>query len=262
MAAAAARVVEGSTAVPAADIDRSVIATVKSGAIKQPTIISHIDLTTPFKTVSQWTLVVAQDNAPPPPDSNDGNPVAVCLVKALAPDCSGFAMPFHLLDGRVVFGGSGGSLPMLFLKTCGERSGDGDCGISTGLYVYDRRADQFVPVFSNVTGHNENQATRFVESGPLRGAVIVDDPTADAPFTYWIEVYRPGPSGHYVRVLRYRGHTGYGDGNNLAVADSEMPEILRRLGLWRPGDPLPLPLFFEGAECPHRVMRKGEEWCS
>ena len=104
MAAAAARVVEGSTAVPAADIDRSVIATVKSGAIKQPTIISHIDLTTPFKTVSQWTLVVAQDNAPPPPDSNDGNPVAVCLVKALAPDCSGFAMPFHLLDGRVVFG--------------------------------------------------------------------------------------------------------------------------------------------------------------
>jgi len=48
-------------------------------------------------------------------------------------------------------------------------------------------------------------------------------------------------SEQYGRILRYRGLTGYSDGNPLAVADSEMPEILRRLGLWQPGEPLPVP---------------------
>lgn len=80
-----------------------------------------------------------------------------------------------------------------------------------------------------LTGRNNNQETRFVERGPLQGNVIVDYPTQDAPYTYWIEVYNAGESSQYVQILRYRGRTGYGDGNPLAVADSEMPEILRRL---------------------------------
>jgi hypothetical protein len=115
-------------------------------------------------------------------------------------------------------------------------------------------------VFVNFTGRNNNEDARFVESGPLQGDVIVDDPTENAPYTYWIEVYRAGDSGQYGRILRYRGLTGYSDGNPLAVADSEMPEILRRLGLWQPGDPLPVPAHLPQG-CSHLFMRHGEEWC-
>jgi hypothetical protein len=46
----------------------------------------------------------------------------------------------------------------------------------------------------------------------------------------------------------------------MAVIDSEMPEILRHLGLWHPGDPLPVPSHLpEG--CKHLVLRHQEEWC-
>jgi hypothetical protein len=61
-------------------------------------------------------------------------------------------------------------------------------------------------------------------------------------------------------VLRYRGDTGYGDGNPLAVIDSEMPETLRRLGLWKTGDPLPVSPRLSGG-CTRLVMRKSVEWC-
>lgn len=138
------------------------------------------------------------------------------------------------------------------------RSSNGNCGVATALYGYDQRADHFYHAFLNVTGRNNNQSTRFVESGPLRGDVIVDEPTADAPYTYWIEVYRAGALGRYVRVLRYRGHTGYGDGNPMAVVDSEMPEILRRLGLWHPGDPFPDGLLL----CSYTVLPTGEVKCN
>ena len=111
-----------------------------------------------------------------------------------------------------------------------------------------------------LTGRNNNQATRFVESGPLQGDVIVDNPTENAPYTYWIEVYRAEDSGQYDRILRYRGLTHYGDGNPLAVADSEMPEILHRLGLWQTGDPLPVPALLP-QNCRHLFMRNSEEWC-
>ena len=269
----------GSTTVPMVGLDHSVIATLQSRGVKQPIVISHLDLTRAFETVSPWTLVIAEDKQPPPEDEQasevDHGPITVCFVNVLVPDCSQtfypdvtgtfrwFDTPFEVFDRKVVYAGTGNSMPRLLLKFCGARSGDGNCTQATALYQYDRRANHFHRVFLNLLqGSNENQAAHFVDSGPLRGGVIVDYPTADAPYTYWIEVYRPGPSERYVRVLRYRGHTGYGDGNNLSVADSEMPEILRRLGLWRPGDALPPPLFSSGGECPHRVMRKGEEWCS
>jgi hypothetical protein len=90
--------------------------------------------------------------------------------------------------------------------------------------------------------------------------VIVDNPTENAPYTYWIEVYRAGDSAQYGRILRYRGLTGYSDGNPLAVTDSEMPEILHRLGSWKPGDPLPVPAHLPKG-CHDLFMRHGEEWC-
>ena len=64
----------------------------------------------------------------------------------------------------------------------------------------------------------------------------------------------------YSRTLKYRGHTGYNDGNPLAVIDSEMPETLRQLGLWKTGDALPVPPLMPGG-CTRLVMRKGVEWC-
>jgi hypothetical protein len=170
--------------------------------------------------------------------------------------------PYHLFASNIVYGGPTKTRPFLFVEVCGAgaMSGDGDCGIATALYTYDKDNDRFTRVFLNLTGRNNNQATRFVESGPLQGDVIVDNPTEDAPYSYWIEVYRAGSSGQYGRILRYRGFTGYSDGNPLAVADSEMPEILYRLGLWKPGDPLPLPAHLPQG-CSHLFMRRGEEWC-
>jgi hypothetical protein len=46
---------------------------------------------------------------------------------------------------------------------CGAEGVDGDCRVATALYRYDRVADRFVRVFFNLTGRNNNQATRFVE---------------------------------------------------------------------------------------------------
>jgi len=274
-----AQVATSPTKVAMAELDATVIARLTSLGLKQPVITAHLDLTEPFGTVSKWTLVIAQDKQPPPQDEQasevDHGPVTVCFVKDLVPECSEsfyphvtgdfrwFDTPFDVFDSRVVHAGAANTVPMLLLKLCGFPSGDGNCHQVMALYRYNRSGNSFRRVFLNLLdGSNMNEGTRFVESGPLRGDVIVDDPAGDAPYTYWIEVYRPGPSGRYVRVLHYRGRTGYGDGNSLAVADSEMPEILRRLGLWKAGDPLPVPMF-SGAyqQCYHPVMRKREEWC-
>jgi hypothetical protein len=253
-------------------VDRSVVAALSRQGVTKPSIVSHIDLTEPFGTVTQWTFVVVQDGGQPAEDFEDHGPIFLCLVKATSPDCAlhlyqqvrsempWFDTPYHLFAGGVVYAKQNKTAPMLLLKVCGAVSGDGDFGIATALYEYDKATDRFLRVFLNLTGRNNNQATRFVEGGPLQGDVIVDNPTENAPFTYWIEVYRAGDSGKYGRILRYRGLAGYSDGNPLAVADSEMPEILRCLGLWKPGDPLPVPPHLPKG-CRDLFMRHGEEWC-
>lgn len=266
---------ETSRVVPAAQIDQSVIAVLVDHGFQGLRVISHIDLTMSFKATSQWTLVVVEDDNPSPQQLatvEDHGPVIVCMVKVITPNCSGkfyrpvasegssFDRPFHLLSDKVVFASRGESRPLLLVKLCGAEGANGDCAIATALYKYDKRADSFLRVFLNVTGRNNNQDTRFVERGSLQGDVIVDYPTDHAPYTYWIEVYGPGKLGGYVRILHYRGRTGYGDGNPLSVADSEMPEILRRLGLWRPGDSLPVPTRLPSG-CNHLSMHNGEEWC-
>lgn len=261
-------------AIPGEEIDRSVITALSHQGVAKPKVLSHIDLTEPFGTVAQWTFVVVQDGGRPPTELEDHGPIFVCLVKASSPDCAlrfyqqvrndmpWADTPYHLFASNIVYGGENKTRPYLFVKVCGAgaESGDGDCAIATALYMYDKGTDQFTRVFLNRTERNNNQDTRFVESGPLQGDVIVDDPTENAPYTYWIEVYRAGNSGQYDRILRYRAHTGYSDGNPLAVADSEMPEILRRLGLWQPGDALPVPAHLPKG-CRDLFMRKGEEWC-
>jgi len=238
-------------AIPGEEVDRSVIAALSHQGITKPKVVFHIDLTEPFGTATQWTFVVVQDGGQLIDDFEDHGQILLCLVKAAVPDCAQhlyqqtgsdmpeFDRPFHFFAGTVVYANQNKSNPVLFLKVCGTAGGNGNCAIATALYMYDKGADRFIRVFLNHTGRNNNEATRFVESGPLQGDVIVDYPTENAPYTYWIEVYRAGDSGQYGRILRYRGVTSYSNGNPLAVADSEMPEILRRMGLWQPGDPLP-----------------------
>lgn len=237
-------------------------------------VIQRLDLTEPFRTRSQWTLIVAKQ-----PDNESsatngfGDPMGAiyfCFVKQEDPDCSHEIFrtadkysrdPFYqVFSADVVHAGPEKTLPLLRTKTCGTGGVTGNCGVTTYLLTYDQSADRFRAVFSNVQGRNNNEETRFIESGPLLGHVIVVYPTDNAPFTYFVEIYKQSPGGQYAQVFKYRGATGYADGNILAVIDSQMPETLRRLGLWKEGDPLPLPPRLPRG-CATLVLRKGLAWC-
>lgn len=259
----------------AVKVDRAVVAKLSKAGVQDPKVIADVDLTGPFRTVSSWRLVVARENGPPPPQVasvEEHGPLTVCFVKGVTPHCAvgfswkiagehtWFTTAYHLLTNRVVYAERSHRKPLLILRLCGALNAYANCGTATALYRYDRRSDRFVREFLNTKGRDNNHATRFVERGPLRGDVIVDYPTAHTPYRYWIEVYKAGKSGRYARILRYRGHTGYADGNVLEVPDSEMPEILRHLGLWHRGDPLPVPAH-RPPGCTHPVMRDQEEWC-
>jgi hypothetical protein len=267
--------------VSSAEIDQAVIATLASSDGIHANVIAHVDLTEPFHTTTQWTLVVAKqpDEESPDRDGVDRPKVAVwiCFVERAEPDCSAEPLleqfrerhvsfergekPFYeLVANDVVYSGPGRTRPLLQIQTCTMRGANGSCGAATFLFTYNRQVNRFQVVFFTIVGTNNNQAIRFVESGPLRGDVIVAYPTSDAPFAYFVEVYERHADAAYARVLRYRGRTGYADGNRLAVIDSEMPETLRRLGLWKTGDAVPVPPTMPPG-CTRLIMRKGVAWC-
>jgi hypothetical protein len=149
--------------------------------------------------------------------------------------------------------------PLLLARTSSEYSaGDGEQVQYTQLFTFRRTSDRFEAIFARAILRNNNQEVRFVEMGPLRGDVVVAEPTENAPFGYWITVNRLTSSYRYQQILRYRSATRYGDDNPLAVIDSEMPNIQQRLGLWRLGRPLPLP----AKGCPKPRLVKMELWCS
>jgi len=262
----------GAADLPNGPSNHAIADALRSKGAKDPEVISRFDLTKEFGTASTWTLAVVRDNVPEDPDWEDHGPIYVCFLKERSPACLDGAgspaptdvnpdrIPFDLLDVRIVQASSDGQNPRLLVKTCTEPSGDGDCRIDTTLYAYDKATDRFDSVFHNATAHNQNQLTRFIENGPIRGDVIATYPTTDAPYTYWVEVYRQRGGREYAQILRYRGKTEYGDGNPLAVVDSEMPETLRRLDLWKDGEPLPVPARTP-AGCTTLFMRKGVEWC-
>ncbi len=244
-------------------------------------VITHLDLTEPFQTKPRWSLVVAKQPDDQSSDRNGGDAprglASICFLRNGQPDCSpelflrkyrdqrlGFETspgPFYEISASdIVFSAPGNTLPLLRIKTCTIGGATGNCGVSTFLINYDRNADKFFTVFFKQVGRNNNEEVRFVEQGPLLGSVIVTYPTSNAPFGYYVEVYQRPSGGQYAEVLRYRSNTRYGDGNPLAVIDSEMPETLRRLGLWKPGDPLPVPPKMPRG-CNRLVLRKGVEWC-
>lgn len=251
------------------DIMQNVISSLPKSKGQSANIVARLDLTRPFETRTQWTLVAAilpgSHFSGAAPGPVDGGALAQCFVDKLTPHCSygtpkndfdWFLTPIELYSARVVFRGANSTRPLLMITRGSAHGGDGSHAIFTDLFAYDRRLNEIRSVFSNVTGSNNNQKTRFIEEGPLCGDVVVDEPTSSAPFGYWISVYAWNAKSRYSLALRYRSATHYGDGNHLAVIDSEMAGIMRRMGLWRPGDPLPaLP------GCSHPSLLHGEEWC-
>src|ERR1700677_1538211 len=187
-------------------IDQAVISRLSAQFGINSKVIAHLDLTRTFQTKSRWSLVVAkQPDEESSVEDGGGNrigAVSLCFVENDEPDCSeemflakyreekvSFVSgepTFHeLLASDVVFSGPGRTLPLLKIKSCMNRGANGNCGVSTFLFAYDRKADRFRVVFFNMTGRNNNEETRLIENGPLLGSVIVAYPTSDAPFTYF-----------------------------------------------------------------------------
>ena len=239
-----------------------------------PTRLLDLDLTRAFQTRSPWRFTADQGSPVADPigeeDSVPG-PVRLCLRHAGSPICdptlsndmrkSGprddFSDAHALLDAKVVHprGPTGGAL--LIVKTGSVRSGDGDQLVLVQALAYRRDQDRFERVYRLATGRNNNQDIRYVDAGPLRGDIISVEPTENAPFGFWVRVDALTPAYTYRQVLRYRSATHYNDGDALAVIDSEMPNIQRRLGVWRPGMPLPLPV----KRCPKPHLIAMQLWC-
>jgi hypothetical protein len=225
-----------------AKIDQAVVSELSSMHGSTSRIIGHIDLTKPFQSKTPWALVIGKEPDEEGTEGPLGDPigaVSICFVNNEPADCSerlltdhmgqnisrvqGERLFYEFLNSAVLYSGLKKTQPLLMIRTCTMPGANGNCGVSTFLFDYDRNADRFYNVFFNVTGRNNNQETRFIESGPLIGDIIVADPASSAPFTYWLEIYTRNGSGRYELLLRYRGKTGYADGNPLAVIDSEMP---------------------------------------
>ena len=237
-------------------------------------VLSSIELSRPFAARPGWRFTATQGPASADPlgDGTDIAPGAIRLCvtpdagRTCRPDLdtllasSGqedlFSQPHFLDDVRIVHPRP--DLPLLLVRVASIHSGDGDQRVATVALAYDRASDVFVPSYRRQTGRNNDQEIRYVETGPLQGAIVAVEPTGDAPFGFWIAISRIGPDDRYAQVLRYRSATPYGDGNPLAVIDSEMPNILQRLGLWHPGATLPLP----AGPCPKPRLVGRELWCS
>jgi hypothetical protein len=168
--------------------------------------------------------------------------------------------PHYLIAAKPVYPEGRSARPLLLIVTASMYAGDGDRLVATQLFEYSAASDTFERIFVHSTCMNENEEVRFIPNGPLQGSVITAEPTGNAPYSYWIEVDRLTSERAYRRVLRYRSATRYNDGNTLAVVDSEMPNIERRLGVWNPGSPLPLPT--DGKECLRPRLKRTELWCN
>lgn len=166
--------------------------------------------------------------------------------------------PRYLIEARIVYPRGRLAAPLLLVRSGGSIAANGNQPIFTQILAYRRAADRFERVFSQLVGRNNNEEVRFTESGSMRGDVIVAAPAQQSPWGYWVTVSRLDPSYRYRQVLRYRSATAYGDSNPLPVIDSEMPNIQQRLGLWHPGQPLPIP----AKGCPKPRLIRMELWCS
>ena len=251
--------------------------TAHAAAPKALAVISDIDLSGPFAARSPWRFIATQqpDIESPvfgPPETEPG-PIQLCLRAAPSATCDPelrsvwpvtppgsdiYADIHYLSAAEIVRPRGAGARPLLWVQATSLHSVDGGHDISTQVLAYRPSQDRFVRIYDRHTGSNGNEETRFIADGPLRGDIISAEPTDDAPFGYWVSVSAFKPPEAYRQVLRYRSATHYNDGNPLAVIDSEMPNIQRRLGLWKPGQPIPTPT---GKPCPKPTLRRTELWC-
>ena len=236
---------------------------------------TDLDLTKLFHTRSAWRLVVTEGpHAKDYGDNDAPGALTLCLHKGPAGPCQSEPVtlplwtatpndpnawePHYLISTKMVYPRGPKAAPLLLIITGSLNAGDGDQIVYTQLIAYDVERDTFRRVYGKSTGCNNNQEIRFITDGPLRGFVISAVPQDRSPYGYWIEVNEPTSAGAYRQVLRYRSATLYNDGNQLAVIDSEMPNIQKRLGLWKPGAPIPTP---SGKSCPKPTLRHSELWC-
>jgi len=273
-----------STVVMALGAGRAGPATATRALEGQPTYhpgsqATQLDLGGPFHARSPWRLVVTE--GAPAKDYGGGDapgaltlclrkgPTAPCVsdpvtipLHAASPDHAIAWEPHYLLAAKLVYPRGAKAAPLLLIVTGSLNAGDGDQRVATQLVRYDRARDAFRRVYARSTFHNNNQEIRFVTDGPLMGSVIAAEPREHLPHGYWIVVSKASATGAYRPVLRYRSATLYNDGNPLAVIDSEMPDIEERLGLWKPGAPIPVPQSMsDGKPCRRPVLRHGELWC-
>ncbi len=244
--------------------------------ISQSTVL---DLAKPFGTRSPWRLVVTESESVKDYGDNDApGALTICLQKGLSGTCASDPVtpplrarkgentnawePHYLLTAKVVYPAGPKGVPLLMLVTGSLYSGDGDQVVATQLARYDSRSDQFRRVFVKTTGHNNNQETRFIADGTLRGSVISAEPQQQPPYGYWIVVNSLSSAGDYHQVLRYLSATRYNDGNPLAVIDAEMPNIQSHLGLWKRGEPLPMPSSATSNKpCINPTLKNNVLWC-
>jgi hypothetical protein len=201
----------------------------------QPGVVRRLELTQAFDTRSRWSLLVTEQ-------TGTDSAVSVSFLRQagernadrhenikLFPGERSF---YRLLECRLVFSKSEDQAPLLLIRACTQRYGNCSCWISTLLYAYDRESDSFRSVFFGLTASDTKQATRFIDSGPLLGRVVVVTPASGADFGRVVEVYKRSVIGEYLRILVYCSSTCCGsDADPGSVIDSELPEILRRLGL-------------------------------
>jgi hypothetical protein len=232
-----------------------------------------VDLSKAFHTRSSWRLVATQEAQT---EDYGGEPAPgalhLCLEKSPGGPCDAAPLaapkpavaptvdwgPHYLTSATPVYPQGRAAPPLLDVVTASLHAGDGGQVVVTQVLKYDPARDAFERIYRHETGTNNNEETRFIEAGPLKGAMISAEPTPNAPFGFWVTVSRFTPARTYAQALRYRSATRYNDGNPLAVIDSEMPNIEQRLGLWKPGSPLPLPA---NKACANPRLKRSELWC-
>jgi hypothetical protein len=232
-----------------------------------PKQIANIDLAKAFGARSAWRFVATQKPEIADPEMGPiPGAVRLCLKKVPNGPCDmareakahlGWS-PHSLEIAKLVYPRGRSGQPLLLVRTSGVPIFDGNHSVLTQVIAYRRGPDRFATVYDEVTWTNNNQEIRYVVSGPLMGSMIWAEPADHAPFGYWISVSKLTPAYRYKQVLHYLSATRYNDGNSLAVIDSEMPNIERRLGLWRPGSRLPLP----AGRCPKPRLKGMALWCT
>lgn len=244
-------------------------------------IVSSTDLTMPFHTKTKWRFVVTQ--APSNDIDSEPGPLFFCFLHEGKPSCpsvvvrscdyldkkpscprgfkpDNFTQPYNYFGNvAVIYPTKSSKSPLLVVTVSGNYGGPGTPS-GPKIWAYRRKYDRFDQIFSGDRSSNTEGEVRLITSGPLAGDVIANNDTGRWPYPYEIMVYKFLRSENYVRILDYNSKAKYRDGNPLKVIDEEMPEIERRMGVWRPGEPLPVPPQMPSS-CRTIELHDGIEWC-